>query len=91
MTPHSVSFYMWPVKEISLKTKHSPHSVAGINPDMMKNSCNDRHWLFVMVELRFRFLTVVNINPMEEINKKQKIVTEQKKSLSFLMFFQEYS
>lgn len=71
VTPHSVSFYMWPVKEISLKTKHSPNSVAGVNPDMMKNSCNDRHWLFVMVELRFHFLTVVNINPMEEINKKQ--------------------
>lgn len=41
---------------------------------------------FVMVELRFHYLIVANINLIKAITESLK-----KKSLSFLMFFQQYS
>lgn len=78
----SMSFYMWLVEQISLKTEQSSHSGL-ILTWWGTGGGNDRHWLlvtFIMVELKFHLLVVGNINPMEEVNKKSKQWLTKKKA-----------
>lgn len=65
--------------------EQSPHSLTSVNPDMMRQSWG--HWQtldissFVMVELRFHYLIVANINLIKAITESFK-----KKSVVLVVF-----